>query len=149
MKRTLLTYLVITSIFASVSQAEFQVNTHTTYDQTDAAIATDANGNFIVVWSSYRQDGNSGGVFGQRFDASGQPLDGEFRVNSYTDSRQLCPGVAMNNGGNFVIVWESMNIPQEGMRAICAQSYDSSSQPLGSQIRVNDQNCACRYPVLR
>jgi cysteine-rich repeat protein len=46
---------------------EFQVNTYTTGYQYAASVAADATGDFIVVWSSYIQDGDSSGVFGQRF----------------------------------------------------------------------------------
>ena len=198
MKQRLLSYLVITSIFASVSGAEFQVNTRTSNNQANPAIAMDADGNFVVVWNSwfvsnsneirgqrFAADGtpiegefeintarpgnqkepsvamdavgnfvvvwrgpgeDQNDIFAQRFDANGQVIGDEFQVNSNTVDEQLCPSVAMDNDGKFIIVWECVNTPQEGMRAICAQSYDSSGQPLGSQIRVNDQNCACRYP---
>lgn len=51
MKQAFLSYLVITSIFASASGTEFQVNTRPAYDQTYADIAMDANGDFVVVWT--------------------------------------------------------------------------------------------------
>ena len=51
-------YLLISVVFASVCPAEFQVNTHTTYDQKNAEIAMDQAGGFVVVWSSYLQDGS-------------------------------------------------------------------------------------------
>jgi len=202
MKQAFLSYFVIISAFASDSDAEFQVNTRTTYDQTDADIAMDAEGNFLVVWSSYRQDGHSGGVFGQRFDtggnpvgeefqvntatqgnqtepsvavdavgnfvivwhgpqsvadsnedifarrfdANGQPLGDEFRVNTNTNSRQLCPSVAMNNDGNFVVVWESEDVPTEGLKAICGRIYNSSGTANGVEFVVSDQPPVCRYP---
>ena len=50
--------------------AVFQVNTYTTGYQRDGMVASDADGNFVVVWRSFHnQDGNGGGSFGQRFDA--------------------------------------------------------------------------------
>jgi hypothetical protein len=67
-------------------------------------------------------------------------------VNADTVYEQLSPGVAINSNGSFLIVWESENMPQEGMRAICAQNYNSSGQPIGGQLRINDQNSICRYP---
>jgi hypothetical protein len=48
---------------------EFRVNTYTTGSQHDATAASDPSGSFIVVWVSSDQDGDSGGVFGQRYRA--------------------------------------------------------------------------------
>jgi hypothetical protein len=67
---------------------EFRVNTFTTSDQAYQAVASDPFGNFVVVWSSSRQDGSLGGVFGQRYASSGMPLGPEFRVNTYTTDNQ-------------------------------------------------------------
>jgi len=46
---------------------EFQVNSFTTSDQLYAAVASAAAGDFVVAWTSLGQDGDSWGVFGQRF----------------------------------------------------------------------------------
>jgi len=86
---------------------EFRVNTLTTGDQSSASIAADASGNFVVVWGGTLQDGGGGGVFGQRFDSSGEPLGSEFRVNTYTTNNQAEPAVAADPLGSFVVVWES------------------------------------------
>ncbi len=51
---------------APCSQAtitEFQVNTYTTYDQQYPSVAMGANGNFVIAWSSFGQDGDCFGVF--------------------------------------------------------------------------------------
>jgi hypothetical protein len=57
---------------------EFRVNSYTTNDQGMPSVASDQNGNFVVVWQSLNQDGSSYGVFGQRYGASGTPLGPEF-----------------------------------------------------------------------
>ena len=53
---------------------EFRVNTYTTNTQGFPSVAADASGNFVVVWSSYTQDGSTDGVFGQRYASSGALL---------------------------------------------------------------------------
>src|SRR5262249_56751936 len=53
---------------------EFQVNTTAAGDQRDPDVAVDAAGNFVVTWSSWGQDGDGWGVYGQRFAADGTPL---------------------------------------------------------------------------
>jgi len=86
---------------------DFHVNTHTTGAQRNPAVAADADGNFLVVWRSQGQDGSGDGVYGQRFGAAGQPVGGEFRVNSFTPGDQRYPAVAATGAGNFVVTWES------------------------------------------
>jgi hypothetical protein len=46
---------------------EVRVNTYTTGLQAHPVVATGPAGHFVVVWQSSPQDGNSYGVFGQRF----------------------------------------------------------------------------------
>jgi len=46
-----------------VCLAEFQANTHKSNKQENPAIAMDAQGNFVVVWNSYLQDGSSNGIW--------------------------------------------------------------------------------------
>jgi hypothetical protein len=69
------------------------------------SVAVDANGDFVVVWSSDGQDGDSYGIYGQRFDASGIPQGAEFLVNTHTTDAQSQPSVAMDADGDFVVVW--------------------------------------------
>ena len=86
---------------------EFRVNTFTTDSQGPTAVASDAAGNFVVVWRSQYQDGSNDGIFGQRFDSAGAPSGPEFRINSYTTSDQSEPAVAADALGSFVVVWKS------------------------------------------
>jgi hypothetical protein len=87
--------------------SEFQVNSYTTGRQYVPAVASDAGGNFVVVWHSSGQDGSGDGIFGQRFNASGVPQGSEFQVNSYTTNYQTLPAIASAANGNFVVVWSS------------------------------------------
>jgi hypothetical protein len=115
---------------------EFRVNSYTTSFQYSAAVAMEAGGRFVVVWISEGQDGDAAGVFGQRFDAAGQPIGMEFRVNSYTTGAQYGPAVAMDARGRFVVAWDSTG--QDGSSyGIYAQRYDAAGQPLGGEFRGN------------
>src|SRR5881394_1842943 len=61
---------------------EFQVNVFTTGYQFQPGVASDASGNFVVVWTDRFQDGD-GDIFARRFDAAGHPLAaGELHVNT-------------------------------------------------------------------
>ena len=115
--------------------SEFRVNTYTTGYQYQPAVASDASGNFVVVWQSAAQDGVGFGVFGQRFAAAGTPVGPEFRVNTYTSNDQRGPSVASDASGNFVVSWQSY---QDGSSfGIFGQRYDSSGAPNGPEFRVN------------
>jgi hypothetical protein len=46
---------------------EFRINSYTTNNQQSPSVGADGAGNFVVVWTSYSQDGSVDGVFGQRF----------------------------------------------------------------------------------
>jgi len=43
-------------------------------------MAADAAGNFVVLWTSYGQDGNRNGVFGQRYDSTGAAVPGQVPI---------------------------------------------------------------------
>ena len=116
--------------------AEFQVNTYTTGDQTRPSIATGPFGNFVIAWTSYGQDGDSYGIFAQRYDSTGNPVGAEFQVNTYTTGDQTGPSVGMDPFGNFVIAWMSYGQDGDG-DGIFAQWYDSNGNPLEAEFQVN------------
>jgi hypothetical protein len=118
--------------------SEFRVNTYTTSFQFGPSVAVDPNGNFVVVWTSYRQDGHYSGVFGQRYDASGAALGSEFRVNSYTRYDQGGPSIASDASGNFVVIWTSYK--QDGhYDGIFGQRYNSEGVKRGGEFQVNSE----------
>ena len=80
-------------------------------------VASDAAGNFVVVWKSDGQDGSGRGVFGQRYDASGARAGAEFQVNTYTTGDQDRPRVASDAAGNFVVAWDERRAGRERLRA--------------------------------
>jgi hypothetical protein len=115
---------------------EFRVNTYTTSLQGFPSVAAHASG-FVVVWDSALQDGSSGGVFGQRYAASGAALGPEFRVNGYTTGLQFFPSVAAHPAGNFVVMWTTYGGQDGSSAAVFGQRYASSGEPVGPQFRVN------------
>jgi|GEM_PF-6759001 len=85
------------------SADQISVNTHLGGDQTVPSVAMDANGDYVVTWQSYRQDGSFNGIYARRYDATGHPLSDEFQVNTYTTSDQGYPSIPMDSAGDFVI----------------------------------------------
>ena len=115
--------------------AEVGVNTTSAQDQVQAAVAMDANGNYVVVWSSDRQDPDgSKGVYGQRYNAVGVAQGGEFRINSTAAGDQVSPSVAMNANGDFTVAWTSN---QSGTLDVYARRYNAAGTALGAEMLVN------------
>ena len=115
---------------------EFRVNTHTTGTQFVRSVASDPAGNVVVVWQSSGQDGSGSGIFAQRYASTGDPMGGEFQVNTYTPHNQGGASVSMDALGNFVVVWNGQRSVAAGWD-IFAQRYTSSGMPLGAEFRVN------------
>ncbi|HEX8199475.1 MAG TPA: Ig-like domain-containing protein, partial [Isosphaeraceae bacterium] len=116
---------------------EFRVNTTTVGGQTASRVATDAAGNFVVVWedSSGVLDPNAAGIVAQRFSAAGAPIGGEFRVNTDGLGNESSPDVARNAQGAFVISWEERSLATGG---VLIQRFDASGIALGGAFRAND-----------
>ena len=81
------------------------INTVQTGLSTEPAVATAANGSYVIVWSDNQNTNGLFNIYGQRFDANGNPQGPEFLVNTYTSGNQNDPSVAMDDAGNFVVVW--------------------------------------------
>jgi hypothetical protein len=114
---------------------EFRVNTYTTGAQGWPEVAVQANGDFAVVWRSLGQDGNGWGIFGQRYDAAGQPLGPEFRVNAYTTGSQAEARLAFDAYGNLEVIWQHQDT---GFKSVVyAQRFGRSGAPEGGQFRVS------------
>ena len=66
------------------------------------------------------------------------PLDDEFQVNSTTANEQRDPDVAMDDDGNFVVVFHNW-IPVNGAD-VGAQRYNAAGVPQGAEFKVNNTN---------
>jgi hypothetical protein len=124
---------------------EFVVNTYTTGSQYGAAIAVEANGNFVVVWedSNFR-DGSGLAVMGQRFAASGSRLGGEFQVNTYTTGNQRLASVDVSPAGGFVVAWTS-DQGDGSSEGVFARRFDPSGNAIGNDFLVNTQTTGLQW----
>ncbi len=112
---------------------EFLVNSYTSSDQYLPAITALNGGGFVITWQSYGQEGSGGGIYGQRYDATGHAAGGEFHVDSYSQFDQINPAVAALADGGFIVTWQSYN--QDGSGAgIYAQRYDAAGEQVGLKV---------------
>ena len=58
--------------------AEFPVNTYTTNVQQYPSVAAEANGDFVIAWESFGQDGSGLGVYAQRLTVAVEVTSSEF-----------------------------------------------------------------------
>jgi hypothetical protein len=100
------------------------------------SIAADKAGNFVVVWSSFGQDGDESAIMGQRLDSSGARVGNEFRVNTYTTGDQTLPSIAFDETGDFVVVWDSAG--QDGSsNGIFGARFDRKGNRVGGEFPIN------------
>ncbi|MDH3966769.1 MAG: hypothetical protein OEU56_07085 [Rhodospirillales bacterium] len=64
--------------------SEFRVNSFTTGEQSLPEVAMDADGDFVVAWQSFGQDGDNYGIYAQRHQGAG-PVAGDFTVDGRAD----------------------------------------------------------------
>jgi hypothetical protein len=109
---------------------EFRVNTTISSDQLEPAVSVSGGGLFAVVWTSYSP--GPADIFGQVYDSAGAPSGSEFQLNLPYSQNE--PDVAMDDFGEFVVVWQD-NYTFEGQ--IQAQLFFSNSAPDGNDFLVN------------
>jgi len=120
---------------------EMHVNSYTANYQFSPRVDTLSDGGFVVVWTSRGEDGSGDGVYGQRYDASGNLAGGEFLVNVQTDYDQGQADVAGLSTGGFVVTWYNYYVPAEGRyHEIYAREYDAAGNPVGGEEKVNSFN---------
>ena len=122
-----------------------RANTHVAGIQSDADVATLANGESLVVWTSLGQDGSGEGVYGQRFTSLGVRNGAAFLINQTTARNQSKANVAALAGGRFVVGWISESVNgrnssgAQNLRAnVMARHYNATGEALGNEYRLND-----------
>jgi hypothetical protein len=116
--------------------SETQVNTTTAGNQINPSIEMDNEGNTMIAWSSYGQDGDHYGIVAQIFDNSGSAVGGEIDVNTTTADVQDFASVSVSANNVFVVAWTSWN--QDGDAAgVYMQDFKADGTMFGTEQRVN------------
>jgi hypothetical protein len=115
---------------------DFRVNGATAGNQTDASVATDDLGNFVVTWTSTGSSGSD--IYARLYTVLGLSLLGEFRVNTTTAGDQADASLVMNRlTGDFTITWASKGQDAAGSWGIYARQYNLLGLAKGAEFRVN------------
>ena len=133
--KSMLMILYATSLTMAADQ---QINIHTSLDQKDPDLAININGQCVVVWNSYAQDSNSGGIFMRQMDPNG-PTGPEFQINATATGNQAEPTVAINGEGYFLVAWRGPwpGSDEEDEEDVLARIFDPNGQPLTDDLHVN------------
>ncbi len=148
---------------------EFLVNTFTDGNQQYPQIAMDAAGDFTIVWESFQEIPpanasnpspdvpTSYGIYGQRFvrnawdqNLTAAPfqgphgqLNGEFQVNATETGNQEYPSIAMDDTGDFLVVWSGngtqtysnfQNANQVDSQGVFMQRFDQTADTAGPTV---------------
>lgn len=128
---------------------EWVVNQTTLYNQTKPAIAALAGGGFAIAWVSESvrgvdpnvvetiSDSYAVDIFARRYDAAGNALGNEFKVNTQP---HLCnqPSMAAGADGGFTVVWEQRDAAvRTNSLDILARSYDAAGAAIAPAAVVN------------
>lgn len=133
-------YDIFASIYDSngnVLNEEFLVNTYTEDYQWYSNIESLDNGEFIIVWCSWEQDGFDGGIYLQKFDQFGNKLGDEILVNSTFVNYQWLPKIHKMFNNNIALVWSSWK--QDGDReGVYCQILNESMNKVSFESIVNE-----------
>ena len=85
--------------------SDTQINTWTVNDQTNPKVSSLSDGNFVVVWQSYLQNGSGGwGIYGQIFYSNGVKRGNELHISNFTALNQTNQNIAAASSGKFMVV---------------------------------------------
>ncbi len=121
---------------------EFKVNTHPGLLQGNPVVAMDDDGDFVVVWQTIVTSGGGTdqegfSIQGQRFNAMRAAVGSQFQINAHTAFGQSAPSVAMDDDGDFVVVWQSgITSGAEGY-GIQGQRYTATGMAVDSEFQVD------------
>lgn len=116
---------------------EFLINTETEGRQKTPSVSVSAGGGFAVSWESWDQDGDSYGVYMQRFDADGERRGGETQVNTFTEGYQGFSDAAALAGGGYAVTWMSLG-QDGGAHGVYVQTFDDNGRKTGPERQVNE-----------
>jgi hypothetical protein len=115
----------------------FQVSSSSTaFCRHSPAVATDAAGDFVVVWASNEESGGTNGIFGQLYTSAGQPNGPQVQVNTTTTYDDQAPAVAMASNGRFFVAWQSNGQDGSGW-GVFARAYGAGGAQPSGEIAVN------------
>jgi subtilisin-like proprotein convertase family protein len=127
-------YQVVTGPILVQDLADTTIGTFVKGQQNQPSMASDAAGNYVIVWTTGGQDGSGNAIYGRRYNAAGVPLGVEFQINSVSAGDQTLAQIAMAADGRFIVVWQTDNTD------VMARLFDPSGVPVGNDFQIHVSN---------
>jgi hypothetical protein len=118
--------------------APFRASRASTGSQTGADVAMDPAGDFVITWAN-NPDDQGESVVGQRFNAAGARVGGEFPVSAtpaFWGVGQT--SVDTDDAGNFVVAWTDARGENGEIKHVLARRYGAAGAALGDPFQVDD-----------
>lgn len=121
---------------------DFQINENRPGDdeQVNCDVASDAEGNFVIVWEDHRdtinQPHSQSNIYAQRYSSTGEPIGGNFLIsldNDFVNHKK--PSISMREEGHFVVVWLTSKTSGS---YISVQLFNPDGTRMGELITIND-----------
>jgi hypothetical protein len=97
-------------------------------------VGMDDNGNFVVAW--HNLVALDWVVYARKFDALGNPLSTEFRVDTPLNPYQSTPATAMARDGKFVVIWRN-NYATGNNEGMFARVFETDCSPVGPSFPLH------------
>ena len=141
-------------------------NVPSQYNQFNAQVAMDADGDFVITWQgdvpNVTNTGTISDIYARRFSPAGytyntvpfvadmnhdgigetpiqgvMPLGDAFQVNTIAVNDSTMPSIGMDENGDFTIGWQGKGQTLSFFNTIEAQRYDRYGNRLGQEFQVN------------
>ncbi|MEO6215868.1 MAG: cadherin repeat domain-containing protein, partial [Sphingomonas sp.] len=122
--------------------ADFILNNNVNGTQDGSDLVALASGGFVATWrtTDTTADGIGDAVKARIFDAAGNAVGSEFRVNTQTTGSQNSPSISQLVNGNLIVTWYSSDTLQDGSNgAVKAQIFSPTGVKIGAEFLVNLQ----------
>ncbi len=119
------------------NQAEVQVSSSVTAENTHPAVAMDDSGDFVIAWDHYDSDNTyADSILARRYNANVSPKASEFPVSNTGNTQQFNPAIAGTaDGSKFAITWqEYRNISKND---IYVSYFDENQGIISATEQVN------------
>ncbi len=116
------------------------VNSTSTNYQVNPHVSRNGDGDYVIVWESQFTNGSS--IYAKRYDSENCQVGSEILVaepdEAYDEDYQRHPNVTLNEDGSFVVVWESVGMPEEGggHQELVFQKFDNNGNTVGSRTPI-------------
>ena len=117
--------------------SEILVSTRESSINFENSIAMNADGEFVISWSSVIPGSqNSADIFAKKYAADGTPVVNEFMIHESAVGEQLESVVAIDSTGNFAVAWTNFDDRKDQDGIVTARVFDSAGTALSTQFEV-------------